>query len=218
MNDLFIMHYGVGHDKGGHSGRYPWGSGKNPKASLREVTQIQEKFKSMEKPMIDDLKSIQFDVLKKARNMGSKARYSKGLIIDKNLTTLYKDRRRAERAIDELLQNDPNFKEKVNKFRQRTVKILQTEQKETEKFLNDHSGLTLGAKLFGETPSGTVNSDFIRRYEGVDLREFNLTDDKQFLKDVIINDAKKGANATKLAVGASALLLVGAYSLYKVNK
>ena len=28
MDDLFIMHYGVGHDKGGHSGRYPWGSGK----------------------------------------------------------------------------------------------------------------------------------------------------------------------------------------------
>ena len=23
------MHYGVGHDKGGHSGRYPWGSGKS---------------------------------------------------------------------------------------------------------------------------------------------------------------------------------------------
>ena len=22
-----LMHYGVGHDKGGHSGRYPWGSG-----------------------------------------------------------------------------------------------------------------------------------------------------------------------------------------------
>ena len=29
MNDLYIMHYGVGHDKGGHSGRYPWGSGNN---------------------------------------------------------------------------------------------------------------------------------------------------------------------------------------------
>lgn len=29
-NDLYIMHYGVGHDKGGHSGRYPWGSGENP--------------------------------------------------------------------------------------------------------------------------------------------------------------------------------------------
>ena len=22
-----LIHYGVGHDKGGHSGRYPWGSG-----------------------------------------------------------------------------------------------------------------------------------------------------------------------------------------------
>ena len=30
MSNLYIMHYGVGHDKGGHSGRYPWGSGKNP--------------------------------------------------------------------------------------------------------------------------------------------------------------------------------------------
>ena len=30
MNDLYIIHYGVGHDKGGHSGRYPWGSGDNP--------------------------------------------------------------------------------------------------------------------------------------------------------------------------------------------
>lgn len=24
----YLSHYGVGHDKGGHSGRYPWGSGK----------------------------------------------------------------------------------------------------------------------------------------------------------------------------------------------
>ena len=26
----YLMHYGKGHDQGGHSGRYPWGSGKNP--------------------------------------------------------------------------------------------------------------------------------------------------------------------------------------------
>lgn len=33
-----LEHYGVGHDKGGHSGRYPWGSGanryQNPDGSL----------------------------------------------------------------------------------------------------------------------------------------------------------------------------------------
>ena len=34
MSDLYIMHYGVGHDKGGHSGRYPWGSGDEPYQDL----------------------------------------------------------------------------------------------------------------------------------------------------------------------------------------
>ena len=29
MNDI-LMHYGVGHLDGGHSGRYPWGSGEQP--------------------------------------------------------------------------------------------------------------------------------------------------------------------------------------------
>lgn len=54
-NELFIMHYGVGHDKGGHSGRYPWGSGKNPyggkkklitngKASARDVLKVKERY------------------------------------------------------------------------------------------------------------------------------------------------------------------------------
>lgn len=30
MSDNFLMHYGVGHLDGGHSGRYPWGSGDDP--------------------------------------------------------------------------------------------------------------------------------------------------------------------------------------------
>ena len=30
MYDDELYHYGVGHEKGGHSGRYPWGSGDNP--------------------------------------------------------------------------------------------------------------------------------------------------------------------------------------------
>lgn len=31
MSDDFLMHYGVGHLDGGHSGRYPWGSGDDPR-------------------------------------------------------------------------------------------------------------------------------------------------------------------------------------------
>ena len=31
MSDDYLMHYGVGHLDGGHSGRYPWGSGEDPR-------------------------------------------------------------------------------------------------------------------------------------------------------------------------------------------
>ena len=44
-NDLYIIHYGVGHDKGGHSGRYPWGSGKNPYGGVDPKTKASDLFK-----------------------------------------------------------------------------------------------------------------------------------------------------------------------------
>ena len=31
FSEQYLAHYGVGHLQGGHSGRYPWGSGKDPK-------------------------------------------------------------------------------------------------------------------------------------------------------------------------------------------
>ena len=44
-NDLYIMHYGVGHDKGGHSGRYPWGSGERPYGGVNPKTKKSDLFK-----------------------------------------------------------------------------------------------------------------------------------------------------------------------------
>lgn len=43
-----LRHYGVGHDKGGHSGRYPWGSGKNPKGK-RSASSSEPKRKGLSK-------------------------------------------------------------------------------------------------------------------------------------------------------------------------
>lgn len=40
MNDLYIMHYGVGHLDGGHSGRYPWGSGDNPRQDEKHLKKM----------------------------------------------------------------------------------------------------------------------------------------------------------------------------------
>ena len=41
----YLSHYGVGHDKGGHSGRYPWGSGKDS-TSGRSATAFKQKGRS----------------------------------------------------------------------------------------------------------------------------------------------------------------------------
>ena len=42
----YLIHYGKGHDQGGHSGRYPWGSGERPKQSLEGLTP-KEKIKAL---------------------------------------------------------------------------------------------------------------------------------------------------------------------------
>lgn len=41
----YIAHYGVGHLNGGHSGRYPWGSGKDPKQTEADRKRIYEEKK-----------------------------------------------------------------------------------------------------------------------------------------------------------------------------
>ena len=38
--EKYLIHYGVGHDKGGHSGRYPWGSGK--KSAIRKQARAEK--------------------------------------------------------------------------------------------------------------------------------------------------------------------------------
>lgn len=42
----FLMHYGVGHEDGGHSGRYPYGSTNNVSSSKSKVRQINETISS----------------------------------------------------------------------------------------------------------------------------------------------------------------------------
>ena len=45
MNDI-LMHYGVGHLNGGHSGRYPWGSGDQPYQRSNEFAAMYNKLKA----------------------------------------------------------------------------------------------------------------------------------------------------------------------------
>jgi len=42
MSNDFLQHYGVGHLDGGHSGRYPWGSGDNPEQRATSFMKVIE--------------------------------------------------------------------------------------------------------------------------------------------------------------------------------
>ena len=62
MNQIaldILMHYGVGHEQGGHSGRYPWGSGESPYQHAGDfLSRIEELQKQglTEKEIAEDLK------------------------------------------------------------------------------------------------------------------------------------------------------------------
>jgi hypothetical protein len=47
VNELY--HYGVGHKDGGHSGRYPWGSGDNPKQYKKDYKTAFKTIKKLSK-------------------------------------------------------------------------------------------------------------------------------------------------------------------------
>ena len=50
--DSFIAHVGVGHDRGGHSGRYPWGSGEN--GYQHNPNSLSSRIQQMRKEGMDD--------------------------------------------------------------------------------------------------------------------------------------------------------------------
>ncbi len=51
MDDKFLIHYGVGHLQGGHSGRYPWGSGENP---YQRSENFMDSYKKLRQQGMDD--------------------------------------------------------------------------------------------------------------------------------------------------------------------
>ena len=77
--ETYLIHYGVGHDKGGHSGRYPWGSGENPEVKLARKQAKQAKKEAKEKAKAEKL-NAKFDKASTKIRRGKK--------VDKNVDTL----------------------------------------------------------------------------------------------------------------------------------
>ena len=119
MNDLYIMHYGVGHDKGGHSGRYPWGSGKNPKQDLGTFKKdIKSKYREAKK--------------KTSKIMGKHPAWWRenyaDVLHDARIYSVFgavktKNRDKIKSAVERKLKTDPKFKETVQQSKREWAKI-----------------------------------------------------------------------------------------------
>lgn len=69
------MHYGVGHDKGGHSGRYPWGSGKFRRSTnIVRLSEKRDRIVSSNEKLNNRINKAQATV---ARKIGNTAKYQK---------------------------------------------------------------------------------------------------------------------------------------------
>ena len=90
MNDDILMHYGVGHLNGGHSGRYPWGSGDQPYQHSNEFTAMYNKLKDQ---------GLSDDYIMKSMGMSS-TEFRKKINISKELQKI-NDISRAQQLSDE---------------------------------------------------------------------------------------------------------------------
>lgn len=64
FSEQYLAHYGVGHLQGGHSGRYPWGSGKRPKQKSSNVSSsIRGLGNVLEEKVPDDARHLISDAL-----------------------------------------------------------------------------------------------------------------------------------------------------------
>ena len=69
----YLMHYGRGHKDGGHSGRYPWGSGDNPYQRNQDFLARIETLKAQGKSEVEIAKELKFNSTTEYRTYKSAA-------------------------------------------------------------------------------------------------------------------------------------------------
>ena len=157
-NDLYIMHYGVGHDKGGHSGRYPWGSGKNPYGGTKNITEKDAK------AFNDKYSKYFYSDSKKIENSKEQKEFKyavfemiKYICKNSNITQeqflrIYKSNPKAKQEFINLMMHDgtviPSMKNKkvkdiVHSYRQLFQKTNERQTKMIEDFLKKYDAKTL---------------------------------------------------------------------------
>lgn len=128
MGDLYIMHYGVGHDKGGHSGRYPWGSGKNPKNDAAVLkSKMRENISRGE-----EINKLAATRTKRRLVIDTKLEKSKDWASEKNRETI-------EEAIRMRYSTDYVFRKAIKEAKAKWKEVEKENKDLAESFLNYYS-------------------------------------------------------------------------------
>jgi len=155
---LYIMHHGVGHDKGGHSGRYPWGSGKNPYGGQgtrrldRRATKLLYKDVTDYKQSDINLDNSKNRIYKKwARDISgligrnyTDMRFNPKTIVERgddiSAARVMSDPE-SENILRERIKSDPNYKKDLDEMRRGYIQVVNDTEETIKKWAN-HYDLT----------------------------------------------------------------------------
>jgi len=208
MNDLYIMHYGVGHDKGGHSGRYPWGSGKNPKQDLRLLKR--------------NIKSNYDTARRKQHKLEGKhplwwREHYGSILSDAGIHTVFggvrmKNRPAVKMAVEKRLKTNPEFKKAVQEAKQEWARVGK-DISETGKSFCDYYKNKEPDPRFAK--AGKAVTDKYARFAN---RRANMSD-AEFATTYLF-DEHRAENKARIAIAGAFAAQAGyyAYQLYKEVK
>lgn len=200
MSDLYIIHYGVGHDKGGHSGRYPWGSGENPyggkknlKYHIKDRKKIYETIDNKMKRFNDDTNETFNNIVDIVENAYynsdiRKENDKRGIGAQDFFLDISEDKRK---FIEGLVDIDPlpsNSPEQQKDIRYKLSNLLDEYRKKDYEYNQDakeyikNIGMKYDLRKIIDNESTYRGSDFIKRYV---KNHFNKQVDKYFSYDPI---------------------------------
>lgn len=193
-NDLYIIHYGVGHDKGGHSGRYPWGSGQNPRSGLRQYKKLMKSTYKRERNIKNDLYDSVLPYLRQKTGKTTSGSFASR----KNRTML-------NAAVKDLYKSNPNFRKKVKEAKAQLAAEGKKRLDTTESFVKQYSEKTPNARNMNKA------SKYITKNE---IKDIVLNqNDTDFATSILFDDVARKKRTADLITGIAI-----AYAGYKIAK
>lgn len=209
MNDLYIMHYGVGHDKGGHSGRYPWGSGENPRQDDKMFRKMIKKNLKQSNKKDSKMFGNQFSFSKKRNYLSSVISRSR------KYTTFQwankKNRPEIKAAIKMEYETNPKFRQRVQEAKKEMLRAAEENDKIIRSYVDNYK------KNYPDKVINYKSQKLIDKVRDVEST-YKKMDDVEYATTIMF-DNRIGENAARAGAATTLAVLyaIGCYEYMKNN-